>query len=228
MRIILFSAIAAFQISCGTYENRYSIDESSVSSGSNQETGVAFHSSVGWADSVVFYTESNVPDQMVEAAEDSAQTWNDAAGKEILTFAGIIESERGTTLYQSLDDAVTVVYFEEDWGNTTGKSTTTLATTIWENSGSSDEIVKGDIIMNAEIYNFQDAAEASYASDDAYSIVDSETVLLHEFGHLLGLDHVSADDDDESVMNPKTFIGPQMHVRELSAEDEVNIQDLYQ
>lgn len=223
MRISLI-ILAIKLCSCGVETQQYSIDETRNGSVTSS-AGVAFHSATGWVNSVNFYVHESAPDQMVEAADSAAQVWNDALGWDVLSFAGVTGDDRGDSLYSSLNDYNTVVYFETDWSSTTGKSSGTLATTIWENSSGSDEIIKGDIIMNAENYDFQDAAAADY--DAGYNLVDSETVLIHEFGHLLGLDHVSEDDDGDSVMNPKTFIGPQNYARELSAGDSDNINSLY-
>ena len=227
MRISLLTALITLQVSCGVSQERYNIEESTIPSNTNDQLGVAFHSSTGWSQSVTFFVESQAPDQIVEAADLAATTWNDAAGYEVLSFSGIVESERGSSLYDSLDDTYTVIYYEEDWLDTTGKPSTTLATTVWENAPESDEIVKGDIILNSEIYLFQDSTMEAQDEDKKDLMVDTETVLLHEFGHLLGLDHVSVEDDEESVMHPKTFIGPYMHARELSEGDTLNIQDLY-
>ncbi|SME87905.1 matrixin family metalloprotease [Pseudobacteriovorax antillogorgiicola] len=231
MRISLLIFLVSIQMACGVAEERYHIDEETTpDSNTDDQGGVAFHSSTGWTGSVTFFVEANAPDQIVEASENAAQTWNDAVGYNVLSFGGIAESDRGEELYTSLDDTMTVVYYEESWLDTTGKPSTTLATTVWENAAGSDEIVKGDIILNAEIYAYQDSTVVPDEDDEVEStsyVVDTETVLLHEFGHLLGLDHVTVDEDENSVMHPKTFIGLYMHSRELSEGDAFNIQELY-
>jgi predicted Zn-dependent protease len=101
-----------------------------------------------------------------------------------------------------------------------------LATTIWENDGQSDAIVKGDIIMNAELYQFVDAME-DQDTDSNRDIADSESVLVHELGHLIGLDHVSLEKDSLSVMHAQTQIGHQISFRDLSPADMANIRTLY-
>ena len=227
MRLFLISGLLSIQISCGVAEDRYHIDEYSAPNSDNDQTGVAFHSSTGWLGAVPFFVESAAPDQIIEASDAAALSWNDAVGREVLAFSGVTESNRGDALYGSLDDNLTVIYYENDWLNTTGKASTTLATTVWENAAGSDEIIKGDIILNGEIYQYQDSTVIPDESNETKYIVDTETVLLHEFGHLLGLDHVSTEDDEDSVMHPKTFIGPYMHARELSEGDIQNIKNLY-
>lgn len=216
-------AIIVLSISCGVETERKHISDDV--SGDTEVSSIAFHSANGWVSQVPFYVESSAPDQVVEASILAAKTWNDAIGDVKLSFLGIIESDRGDELYSSLDDAMTIVYFEDQWKQSTSKSASTLATTVWENSVGSDEIVKGDIILNSEVYAYQDSTVA--ASSTEKSIVDTETVMLHEFGHLLGLDHVSRDDDDASVMHATTFIGANIHSRSLSEGDRANIRLIY-
>ncbi len=227
MRISLYFCMVVYSlVSCGTAENRYHIDETS-SQNQYAKSGIAFHSTTGWTSVVAFYVESQASDTIIEASVAAAETWNDAVGYEVLSFVGVTESERGDNLYDSLDDTDTIIYYEEEWIETTDKASTTLATTVWENAPSSDEIVKADIIMNAEVYLFQDATKSPLEPERSDFVVDAETVILHEFGHLLGLDHVSIDDDENSIMHAKTFIGPYMYTHSLSEGDTANIQELY-
>ena len=120
-----------------------------------------------------------------------------------------------------------MVYYEHNWSSSTAKSSTTLATTVWENATDSDRIVKADVILNAETYTFLDSLNTIPKSVDENRIVDAETVLLHEFGHLLGLDHISEDADSDSIMHAKTFIGPNLSFRNPSSGDIAHIRQLY-
>lgn len=227
MRISLcFFVVISHLVSCGMVEQRAHIDEQ-YSQTDYKEADIAFHSSTGWNSVVAFYVDNDAPDQIVEASMAAADSWNDAVGFTVLQFSGVTDRNRGESLYSSLNDLDTVVYYEEDWLNTTGKSSSTLATTIWENATGSDEIVKADIIINAELYRFVDSTDTTEEWDSTDIIVDAETVLLHEFGHLLGLDHVSAEDDEDSIMHANTFVGPNMKARVLSQGDADHIQELY-
>jgi hypothetical protein len=123
---------------------------------------------------------------------------------------------------------MTMVYYEENWKASTGKADTTLATTVWENANGSDRIIKGDVILNGESYKFCDAMDYASMKGETLEIVDAETVLLHEFGHLLGLDHIDAEVDPDSVMHAKTYIGPSMSFRSLSRGDVENIRQVYE
>jgi hypothetical protein len=228
VRVLIATTLSLNLLACGAAQNKRSIDENrSQNANATQTAEGPFHSLTGWTEKVNYYIDDNSPDAVVEAGIKAAETWNDAMGREVLTFNGVAKMPRGDELYSSLDDTYTMVYFEKNWKNTTGKADTTLATTVWENANGSDRIIKGDVILNGETYHFCDAMDVTRNIGEILDIVDAETVLVHEFGHLLGLDHVDVEDDPESVMHAKTYIGPNMSFRSLSDGDVHNIRQVY-
>ncbi len=228
MRALIATTLSLTLAACGTAQNRRSIEEDrNANATAKQQAEGPFHSLTGWTEKVSFYIDDTTPDTVIEAAIQAGESWNDAMGREVLTFVGIAKMPRGDELYSSLDDTMTMVYYEKNWKSSTGKADTTLATTVWENANGSDRIVKGDIILNGETYHFCDAMKSTEYLGEDQDIVDAETVLLHEFGHLLGLDHVEVDDDPDSVMHAKTYIGPNMSFRSLSTGDVHNIRQVY-
>jgi hypothetical protein len=176
---------------------------------------------------VSYYIDDRVPDQVVEAAIAASQSWNDVLGKRVLDFVGIAKAPRSSDLYSSLDDSLTMIYHENNWQASTGKSSSTLATTVWENASGSDRIIKGDILLNAEVYSFCDALSREAMALPVERVVDAQSVLLHEFGHLLGLDHVDIESDPNSIMHARTYVGPNMSFRNLSTGDVANIHSVY-
>lgn len=224
---LLFILSIGLQTACGDFTERHHIDESIIKRNQPVRNNGPFHSLSGWPSPVSYYVEAKVPDRIIEASIAAADSWNDAVGYVVLDFVGIMESERGNELYSSLNDDLTLIYYEENWLNTTGKAVSTLATTVWENDRNTGSILRGDIILNAEVYLFQDSTAPALDETRKNYIVDSETVILHEFGHLLGLDHIDEAKDAYSVMHAKTFIGPYMHSRELSDGDRFNIRSIY-
>ncbi|MBC7660338.1 MAG: matrixin family metalloprotease [Chitinophagaceae bacterium] len=229
LRMLLCLTLASVTVACGSANGtRRSISETtSQTANSSGSSTSGFHSLTGWQKTVPFYISSQASDEVVEAAQNAAATWGDAVGQVALKFAGIGTSTRGKDLYASLDDNKTFVYYEDNWTTTTGKSTTTLATTVWENATDSDRIVSGDVILNSQTYTFLDALKTIPKGVNETRVVDAETVLLHEFGHLLGLDHISESTDSDSIMHAKTFIGPGLSFRTLSDGDTSNIKKLY-
>jgi len=227
MRAVIATALSFSLVACGTATSRRSIEENRDANATAQKAEGPFHSLTGWTEKVSFYVDDTAPDSVVEASIKASETWNDAMGREVLSFGGVAKVPRGNDLYSSLDDTITLVYFEKNWKSSTDKADTTLATTVWENASGSDRIIKGDVILNAENYEFCDAMNYTANTAPAHEIVDAQTVLLHELGHLLGLDHVDVSVDPDSIMHAKTYIGPNMSFRTLSDGDVHNIRQVY-
>lgn len=227
MRFIL-APIVVLAVACGEAPSRNHIVEQAPNKNlsSASYSNAAAHSPAGWAEEVGFYIHKDAPERIVNAAIKAADTWNASTGKSVLRYLGRTNKERGSSLYSSLDDNLTVLYYEASWSATTGKNELILATTIWENSPQNQEIlVKGDMILNAETYILQDSTLDALEAGREDVIVDTETVLVHEMGHLLGLNHWDLDND--SVMNTYTAIGAGETKRALGGIDQENIQAIY-
>jgi hypothetical protein len=199
-----------------------------MSQGATSLLGV--HSQDGWSKTgpINFYTSSDMPQATVQQLRLAMETWEKAVGKKLFVYMGE-EQRKGadfSSLYAPLNDNVNGHYFDFSWSLATGKSTSVLATTIWENSPNDPQsIVKADIRYNAESYIFGDALREF--GRGSRIIVDLESLSLHELGHLLGLSHVSTDEDRYSVMNPSLFIGEGMSTRNLSRGDIDRIRSIY-
>ena len=191
---------------------------------------VGAHSSQGWSRNLPI--RFKVTEEMSEPASSqlrkAMKSWEYAVGKKLFENEGL-EKRKGAdfkSLYAPLDDGINGHYFDFNWAQATEKSNTVLATTIWENDpNDTSVIVKGDIRYNAEFYLFGDALKEF--SEGKRTIVDMESLALHEVGHLLGLSHISEGDDRYSVMNPSLFIGEGMMTRRLSEGDIDRIRSVY-
>lgn len=232
MRLSLMVLFMTCLAACGhDGASQYSMSDSPVNTNDGQSTPfrAGFHSLKGWENNVVFYVDEKAPDSVEIASLSAAATWNAAIGGKKLVYAGRSSQGRGDSLYSSLEDSVSLIYFEKNWDETTGKNPVILATTIWENSlDDAQVIVKGDIILNAQEYVFLDAMNVSpeqLDNMDDLVVADAETVILHEMGHFLGLTHVN--DDSASVMNTYTVIGEGESRRQLSPSDINHIQTVY-
>jgi hypothetical protein len=204
---------------------------SSLGSGtSNQANALGIHSSKGWTATlpIKFKTSDEIPKSSVDELVGAMQTWEKATGIKLFDYVGV-ESTKGSSfkqLYEPLTDRVNGHYFDFNWTTATGKSKTVLATTIWENDPkNSQAILKGDIRYNAEWYKFGDAIKEF--SEDKRTIVDMQSLALHEVGHLLGLTHITEKEDRYSVMNPSLFIGEGLITRRVSEGDIERVRSIY-
>ena len=215
--------ICLHAIACGGYNSERRVSSHTPEGGAVESELSA--GLVGWKETVFLLVHEKAPSNIIAAIYKASDSWNRAVGFSLIEVSGSFSAERGGGLYSSLDDTFTVVYFEENWNNTTGKQAETLATTVWEVSDDSpDTIVRGDVILNAQYYYFSDALDEGFV-DTGLQVADAETVLLHEMGHLLGLGHAS--DDEGSVMLSKTAVGYGAAKRVLSGQDIENIKQLY-
>lgn len=232
---VLAATISALS-ACGVERNFNQIEDrptSSAPAGSGT-LGLgkgAIHSKDGWLHNIDYSVAYNVPEEVVDGIKLAAKAWNDALGKNLVNYKGRLEKARSETpvsLYGSLDDDETVFYFDENWVANTGKSTSTLATTVWENSPSNaNAVVKGDVRFNAQSFKFVDTLADRPDSTSTLDAVDIQSVMLHEIGHLIGLDHVAYDEDPDSVMHAQTPIGYGFAFRELSEKDKDRAASIY-
>ncbi len=154
--------------------------------------------------------------------------WELAVGKKLFEFQGVHSGVSGDSfpdLYSSLDDSINGHYLDGNWDKT-GKEEEVLATTIWQNSRDDEnKIDTADIRFNSNHYVIGNALTA--VSDAEREVVDMQTLAMHELGHLLGLKHVIASVDRNSVMSPSVFIGPGLTNRLLSRGDIERVQKIY-
>ncbi len=224
---ISIAVLSASLLGCGGEVYQRSIDEdASAQAGSFERLSGPIHSPAGWSSRVEVFIDRTDNEFVKSALRTAIKTWNDAADADIARFNGVYNAKDDASLFESLGDDTTVVYLISQWNKTTGKSPTVLGTTIWENSANDpSSISKGDIKLNTQNYRFIDSANppADVDSDDSY--VDAETVLLHELGHLFGLDHVN--DEEDSAMLPRALTGVYRHNRDLGDGDIERIREIY-
>ncbi|MEN9826432.1 MAG: hypothetical protein RI953_2177 [Pseudomonadota bacterium] len=228
-------------VACGAQSYRISVHgetpdkidrPNTQSSGSNLSSGnlAGVHSASGWKRSlpIRFVTSDEIDTGVVKQLQVAMKTWEMAVGKPLFAYDGV-EGKKGADfrqLYEPLGDGKNGNYFDHNWFGATGKPNSVLATTIWENSPQdSSSITKADIRYNAEFYVFGNSLDEF--SEGKRTIVDMESLAVHELGHLLGLTHVKETEDRFSVMNPSLFIGEGMITRRLSKGDIVRIRSIY-
>ncbi len=130
---------------------------------------------VSWgpATPVVLYVDSSVPSEFYDAIRTAVTTWNQSLGREVLKLGG------WTSAYPNeRQDGVNVIYFNGTWPATQKEKQ--AVTTIW---WAGDRVYEADIRVNG--VNF----EYFWGPNSIPGRVDFESLLLHELGHVLGLEH---------------------------------------
>jgi hypothetical protein len=187
------------------------------------------HASHGWIRLPIrFKVGSKMEDKQINGLRQAMQSWESAVGRKLFDFGGVhvnVEGDSFPDLFSSLSDGTNGNYLDHDWLKTQ-KADVILATTIWQNAPGDDETIEtADIRYNLQHYVLGDALEMR--KSDTREVVDMESLALHELGHLLGLTHIEADVDGQSIMNPTLYVGEGLINRRLSAGDVERVQKIY-
>lgn len=140
--------------------------------------------------------------------------WNQQLGR--LQFNGVINSSATAS---SGDQVNSVVFSNSVFGQSFG--TGTLATTYYRTQGSS--MIEADVLLNRAQTFDSYRGPLRLGGVGGYALADIQRVVLHELGHVLGLNHPDgASQQVDAIMN---F---QISDREtLSADDIAGGQSLY-
>ncbi len=137
---------------------------------------------------VSIYIHDSVTSNYIPAVTNAMKTWETALGRKLFEVVGVVS---GPMTPQK--DGVSIIYFMNTWEES--KTSEQARTTIyWQG----EQIVEGDIRVNAKNFSFFTSTTPVAAS------VDFESLLIHELGHLLGLAH---DNEAGSVMNERLASG---------------------
>ena len=131
---------------------------------------------------VIFYIHRSVPGPFFSAIELAIDEWNRKSGRELLKLGGWTNSGD-----RPKKDGANIVYWLDTWEN--DRPFEQARTTIY---WSEDRIYEADIRVNAKNFNF------FWGEDPVVGHVDVQSLLLHEFGHALGLAHTT--NEQKSVM----------------------------
>lgn len=163
---------------------------------------------VSWGSSVpvIVYVDRSVPSEFFNSIKNAANEWNTHIGREVVRIGGWVEMTAGP-----VQDGQNIIYFLNDWE--ADRENEQARTTIY---WSGDRIYEADIRINHKTFQFSagDAPESGK--------VDFQSLLLHEFGHVLGLEHKP---NPASVM-AKSLPSATLR-RSLSANDQDSVRCEY-
>ena len=156
---------------------------------------------------------TDVPERLHEPIHRAAYQWNAVIGYEVLIYDG--------TTSESFKDSLTgddenVIYNEHP------NYSQATATTKTKHIGFKP--FEFDIFLNTKLRDFQDVDKPHIQGLHFEKINDMESVMLHEFGHALGLQHI---DNIDSVMY-RSFDGEYgVKKRELQTEEKEQIKNIW-
>lgn len=132
---------------------------------------------VSWGTSapVILLVDSSVPPEYYASIQSAVKTWNDRLDREVLKIGG------WSTAYPTeKQDGVNVIYYIREWPDSS-KEKQAITTIHW----AADHIFEADIRINGNTSYFQYSTTSTV---DPLK-VDFESLILHELGHVLGLEH---------------------------------------
>lgn len=163
---------------------------------------------VSWGSQVpvIMYIDSSVPNEYFDDIRAAAETWNKEIGREVLKIGGYVDTKSDPA-----QDGHNIIYFLHTWE--AEKSNEQARTTVY---WAGDRIYEADMRINAKDFTFSsgDALEPSR--------VDMQSLVLHEFGHVLGLAHSVAPQSVMARSLPNDIMR-----RALSTSDEESIRCEY-
>lgn len=151
--------------------------------------------------------------EVQQAFQSAAEKWRRATGGYIeFVLVGDTNDTR-LGFVPSWDNNPNIVYFDDNWQyspTTVARATTSISSTRLIG-------VKHDMRFNSKYYSF-----TSSLSVDNNGLMDLETIMLHEMGHWIGLQHSS---DTTAVMYEGVYGGEVR--RELTSDDIAGFNAMY-
>jgi hypothetical protein len=149
----------------------------------------------------------SVPAEYYPAVEETLRSWEAATGKKI--FEVVSWGSRGPN--QPRQDGVNTIYYLNTWED--AKSLEQARTSVY---WIGDQIREADIRLNAKDFTFY------VDTSDRQRSVHMASLLIHEFGHVLGLKH---QDGVASVMG--TYLSSNTVRSSISETDMASIRCEY-
>lgn len=166
---------------------------------------------VSWGSQVpvVLYIDSSVPNTYSDDIKAAADVWNKEIGREVIKIGGYVDTQG-----EPSQDGHNIIYFMRTWE--ADKTVEQARTTVY---WAGNRIYEADIRINAS-----QAAGFTFSAGSVAQPgeVDMESLLVHEFGHVLGLAHSAAAQSVMARSLPNAILR-----RSLSGSDEESIRCEY-
>lgn len=131
---------------------------------------------------IILYIHETFPKKYLPTLQAAVDKWNIATNRKMLVLIGMANGDNVPK-----QDGVSIIYWLTDWE--ANKSNEQARTTVYWDG---DLIKEADIRVNGKNFRYS-------APGLGTSMVDLESLIVHELGHVLGLKHNEAQG---SVMAP--------------------------
>lgn len=190
-------------VSCGPSKDKPKADKKYCSNSYKAQSGETYY----WRKlPIQFVVHSDFPEHLRPAIDKAAATWNKALGKTL-----IVIDKAPTSTKPLLGDNQNTIYWEKSW-------TKQFLERLMKH-GYTHLRTRADEITEADIYI---DGVTSFSLDPNWFQTDLQTVLIHEMGHALGLDHSS---DKKSVMFEALGLGEKF--REIPQQETSALECIY-
>ena len=156
---------------------------------------------------VILYVDRSVPSVFYDSISRAVTEWNHRVGREVMKIGGWAVNTTGVPA----QDGQNVIYMMSEWE--ADKSNEQARTTVY---WAGDRIYEADIRIDDRNFDF------SWGVDPEIDKVDMQSLMLHEFGHVMGLSHATTP---QSVM--ARSLPNATKRRELSVADQNSIRCEY-
>ena len=161
----------------------------------------------------------SIPEEMVPAIKRAAATWNKVAGKTLISM-DFTQRDNGPRVPRK--DGLNVIYLMDTWE--AEKSSEQGRTSVYSIG---DQIKETDVRLNGSgDFKFHWETDEGLKSNSNSLVlgnsVNMEALVLHEFGHVLGLKHRY---NEGSVM--ATYLSFQENRVDLAANDTLSLKCEY-
>ncbi len=147
------------------------------------------------------YIHSSVPVQFHRNIREAAEVWNQQVGYKVISIESIVSGKASPS-----QDGYNIIYWMSSVWEANKKTEQARTTIYWKGS----HIYEADIRINAKNHRFSSEIGPLNTKVDFYSL------MVHEFGHVLGLAHVN--EEKPSVMHAHLSNGKER--RELYSLDK--------
>lgn len=166
---------------------------------------------VSWGSQVpvIMYIDSSVPNEYVGDIKAAADIWNKEIGREVIKIGGYVDSKS-----EPAQDGYNIIYYMHTWEP--DKTVEQARTTVY---WAGNRIYEADVRINGSaVSNFTFSSGSSVEAGR----IDMQSLIIHEFGHVLGLTHSAIPQSVMARSLPNAVLR-----RSLSGSDQESIRCEY-